>query len=491
MSDGQVLAERYRLIEQLSRGGMGSVWRAEHIELGTPAAVKLIDPTLADTEEALIRFRREAQAAASLRSSNIVQIFDYGVAGGIPYIAMELLRGQSLARRLATNAPLSPLETAVILMQVGKAVAWAHSMGVVHRDLKPDNVFLAEDAGETVVKLLDFGIAKTFSLGFAEPPTTVAGAIMGTPYYMSPEQAVGDRTVDYRSDIWSYGVIAFECLTGQRPFAADSVGGLVLAICSGKIPKPSDCAEVPAGFDEWFVCAANRDPAGRFPSIRDAAVELRRICAKDLDDDALGLSASGNRLITHTNEIPANELSTSTIANSNSSTAVSTAGDLPISKRGSTLQHKAPYFALGLIVAVIVLVAALSTSPKPAPDEPAGSSPSPAVDLGDTRATARDHEAAAPATLDTQLAPPTPSAPPALKVQPAPLPRQEPLANRTRSPRTTAASPSIIGPMSNPTGSQQVRSLVATPTASSTAPSAATLPAAKASGPDLDRMVGF
>lgn len=487
MSDGQVLAERYRLIEQLSRGGMGSVWRAEHIELGTPAAVKLIDPTLADTEEALIRFRREAQAAASLRSSNIVQIFDYGVAGGIPYIAMELLRGQSLARRLATSGPLSPLETAVILTQVGKAVAWAHSMGVVHRDLKPDNVFLAEDAGETVVKLLDFGIAKMFSLGFAEPPTTMAGAIMGTPYYMSPEQAVGDRTVDYRSDIWSYGVIAFECLTGQRPFAAESVGGLVLAICSGKIPTPSEFGEVPFGFDEWFVRAVNRDPSNRFASIRDAAIELRRICANDLDDDALGLSSSGNRLITHSNEISVNELSISTIANSNSSTAVSTAGDLPTSKHGDTSPRKAWYLAFGLILAATAAVAALSTAQKSGPDQPAASGPSPAVDLSPAQAVTRDGRATEQAALTSQATPP---------IQSAPTTQQPPLS-RSRSPHTRGSSSSILAPMRSPAANQHVRALVAVPAASSSAPStvaapsASAAPSTKASGPDLDRMVGF
>jgi serine/threonine-protein kinase len=279
MSEGQIIAEKYRLIERISSGGMGAVWRAEHLELGMPAAVKLIDPALADTEEGLLRFRREAQAAASLRSTNIVQIFDYGVSQGVPYIAMELLRGQSLARRLLERGKLPPAETATILTQVGKAVGWAHNRGVVHRDLKPDNVFLAEDAGETVVKLLDFGIAKQFEVKFDATPTTMTGAMIGTPFYMSPEQAGGKKSVDFRLDIWAFAVIAFECITGKRPFNSDTLGGLVLAICSEPLPKPSSVGEVPAGFDEWFARAAHRDLNQRYSSIREAADDLRRVCS--------------------------------------------------------------------------------------------------------------------------------------------------------------------------------------------------------------------
>lgn len=478
MSDGQVLAERYRLIEQLSRGGMGSVWRAEHVELGTPAAVKLIDPTLADTEEALIRFRREAQAAASLRSTNIVQIFDYGVAGGIPFIAMELLRGQSLARRLALAAPLSPLETAVILMQVGKAVAWAHSMGVVHRDLKPDNVFLAEDAGETVVKLLDFGIAKTFALGRSEPQTTVTGAIMGTPYYMSPEQAVGDRAVDFRSDIWSYAIIAFECLTGQRPFNAETVGGLVLAICSGKMPKPTDTGEVPLGFDEWFARAANRDPNRRFPSIREAAVELRRVCAGDLDDEALGLSASGKRILSSGNEPQSPALSTSTIANSNSSTALSTAGVLSTITRLDGNRSRALVLGLGLIAAAVTVTLVLRRTHEPEPSRSAPSEPS-SVAYPSAPETSAD-PAAAPAEEAAQLG----------QRAPVDTGKQEPAVE----PPSPSASAAAVGPMGKPTRKTSTLSTRARelPSASSSsATGATTTPSAKASGPDLDRMVGF
>jgi serine/threonine-protein kinase len=278
MRQGRILAGKYRLITKLTEGGMGAVWRAEHLELGSPAAVKLLDPTIADSQEALARFKREAQSAASLRCTNIVQIFDFGVDENLPYIAMELLRGKSLSEKLRAERVLSPEETAAILSQVARATSWAHSCGIVHRVLKPGNIFLSEDADDIVVKLLDFGIAKPLQLELSETPVTLTGAIMGTPQYMSPEQASGKRQLDHRTDIWSFSIIAFECLTGLHAFHADTLGGLVLAICTEPMPKPSDFGKVPSGFDEWFARGAHRSPEKRFGSIAEAADMLRFVC---------------------------------------------------------------------------------------------------------------------------------------------------------------------------------------------------------------------
>jgi serine/threonine-protein kinase len=281
MHEGRVLAGKYRLLSKLTAGGMGSVWRAEHVELGSPAAVKLLEPTIADSAEALARFKREAQSSASLRSSNIVQVFDFGVDGHTPYIAMELLRGRSLSEVLRERKTLPPQETAMILAQVARAAAWAHSRGIVHRDLKPGNVFLSEDANDIVVKLLDFGIAKPIHMDFTVTPVTLAGAIMGTPQYMSPEQASGRREVDHRTDIWAFAVIAFECLTGRHAFQADTLGGLVLAICTEPMPIPSEHGNVPEGFDEWFARATERDPDERFQDITEAGEALLAVCGGD------------------------------------------------------------------------------------------------------------------------------------------------------------------------------------------------------------------
>jgi len=265
---------------------MGSVWLAEHLTLCSQVAIKLIHVDIASSAEVLGRFLREAQAAASLRSPHVVQILDHGVDDGTPYIAMELLDGESLADRLARVGRLEPAVLSRIMTQIGRAIGRAHEAGIVHRDLKPDNVFLVRNDDDEITKVLDFGIAKSTlpgagSLGAAPSSGTRTGAVLGTPYYMSPEQAEGARSLDHRSDIWAMGVIAFECLLGRRPFDAETLGGLLLAICTRPIPIPSQLASVPAGFDAWFARACNRDLAQRFGSARDAALEFKRICEGD------------------------------------------------------------------------------------------------------------------------------------------------------------------------------------------------------------------
>lgn len=277
MSSGLILAGRYQLQEQLGVGGMGSVWKAFDQNLGADVAVKLIDSSLTSSPDALERFRREARAAAKIRSTYVVQILDYGIDNDTPFIAMELLRGESLAHRLEGVQKLSPEETGHLLGHVGRALALAHEHGIVHRDLKPENIFLVREGREDVGKVLDFGIARHSSL--AEPSTlkTQAGTILGTPYYMSPEQASG-QPVDYQSDIWAFGIIAYECLVGRRAVDGDSLGAIFHAVCMAPLPVPSEVDAVPEGFDEWFQRAVARDKSIRFESIRQAAEELHTIC---------------------------------------------------------------------------------------------------------------------------------------------------------------------------------------------------------------------
>src|SRR4051812_23766928 len=229
----RVLVGRYRLDERLGAGGMGSIWRAYHLVLQAPVAVKLIDREHVPDEETLGRFMREAQSAATLRSPHVVQILDYGVDDKLPFIVMELLDGENLAQRLRRLGRLGSADTARIVTHIGRAVARAHEAGIVHRDLKPENVFLIRNEDEEIAKVLDFGVAKVSvsELG-QEGSRTRTGSILGTPYYMSPEQAQGNKAVDTRSDLWSLGVIAFECLTGKRPFYSEGLGDLVLQIRS-------------------------------------------------------------------------------------------------------------------------------------------------------------------------------------------------------------------------------------------------------------------
>ncbi|HEY6726526.1 MAG TPA: serine/threonine-protein kinase, partial [Polyangiaceae bacterium] len=280
---GRVLNGRYRLEEKLGEGGMGQIWRAEHLILRAPVAVKLVDRQATADDETFARFIREAQAAAAIRSPHVVQILDYGTDEKMPFMVMELLEGETLAQRLRREKRLPAAETARVITHISRAVGRAHEEGIVHRDLKPENVFLVENDDEEVAKVLDFGVAKVESgkLSEGEEGTrTRTGSILGTPYYMSPEQAQGNKAVDFRSDLWSIAVIAFECLTGKRPFYSDGLGDLVLAICIREIPVPSRMAPVPLGFDSWFKKGVEREPDRRFQSARELVDSLR---------DALGI----------------------------------------------------------------------------------------------------------------------------------------------------------------------------------------------------------
>ncbi len=277
MREGSTLAGKFRLISLLGRGGMGEVWRADHLGLKAPVAVKLISLDIASHPEALTRFHREAQSAANLRSPHVVQILDHGVdeASQAPYIVMELLEGESLSERIARAKPLPPAETARHITHIARALSRAHELGIVHRDLKPDNVFLVHNEDDEIAKVLDFGVAKWKLSG----DHTQTGSVLGTPYYMSPEQISDSKDIDHRSDLWALGVIGCLCMTGHRPFQADNVVALGIQICSGPRVAPSSLGPVPEGFDAWFARATHRDVSARFQSARELANELRALCS--------------------------------------------------------------------------------------------------------------------------------------------------------------------------------------------------------------------
>jgi serine/threonine-protein kinase len=253
---------------------MGSVWLAEHLSLHTPVAIKLIDFEAAKNPNARARFEREAQVAARIRSAHVVKILDHGVTEqGQPYIAMECLAGESLRDRLSARGRLTPAEAGRVISHVSRALARAHEAGLVHRDLKPENIFVARVDDEDIVKILDFGVAKvTDILAVSGMDPTRTGALLGTPYYMSPEQAQGLKTLDFRSDLWSLAVVAFECLTGQRPFSAPALGPLIGKILGGPIPTLSGAApdaRLPRELEAWMARGLSRDPAARFGSAKE------------------------------------------------------------------------------------------------------------------------------------------------------------------------------------------------------------------------------
>jgi len=278
-----LVAGKYRLTRVLGRGGMGAVWEGMHATLGTRVAVKFIDPEYADSPEARNRFENEARAAASLRSKHVVEMYDHGLSDdGSPFIVMEYLEGEPLDRRLDRVSRLSPEETARVLHQACRAVARAHASGIVHRDLKPENLFLVWDDDEQAdfVKVLDFGIAKfTDRRSTTASSATRTGSVLGTPFYMSPEQARGLRSVDHRTDIWSLGVIAYRCLVGQLPFDGEAIGDLLVRLCTEPIPVPSQLMpDVPPGFDAVIERALARDLSQRYQTVQEFADDLSRAC---------------------------------------------------------------------------------------------------------------------------------------------------------------------------------------------------------------------
>ena len=276
---GQLVGDRYRLEEPLERGAMGSIWRAEHVRLRAPVAVKFLEPSLIGDSEMRDRFMQEARSAAAVRSAHVVQVFDYGSEGGIPYLTMELLEGENLDTRLTARGKLTAAELNKIFTEVARGIGKAHAMGVVHRDLKPGNIFIAREGEYEITKLVDFGIAKVDAeaLKLTQIVGTQLGTLLGTPQYMSPEQVRGSSSVDYRTDLWALAIIACECLTGSCPFPGTTLGDLTIQICTEKPRAPSTLGEVPAGFDHWFFKATRKRVSKRFASVEEMTAALSRI----------------------------------------------------------------------------------------------------------------------------------------------------------------------------------------------------------------------
>ena len=273
---------------------MGSVWIADHQSLQTQVVVKFMHAQLAGDKEHLLRFSREAAAGANVKSPHVVQVFDHGIAAdGAPFIVMELLDGCDLETHLAQHGPMPLGDVEHVISQTCKALARAHERGIVHRDIKPQNIFLTNvGGGEIFVKVLDFGIAKASDLQNSLGSTTKTGAMMGTPYYMSPEQIVGAKGIDHRTDLWALGIVAFECLVGRKPFEGDTIGGLAVTICSAPMPVPSaQNASLPPEVDRWFARACERDLPKRFTSATEMAEALRTIAGGRLSDRHTPVSA--------------------------------------------------------------------------------------------------------------------------------------------------------------------------------------------------------
>jgi eukaryotic-like serine/threonine-protein kinase len=277
----ELIAGKYQLIQMIGRGGMGSVWEGRHITLGNRVAIKFIESDHANSTEARQRFDNEARAAATIQSKYAIQIYDHGLmADGKPYIVMEFLSGEPLDKRLSRSHVIPLQDTARIIQHVSRGLGRAHERGIIHRDLKPENIFLCpdEDEGGEIAKVLDFGIAKINSDSLSISSNTKTGAILGTPYFMSPEQARGLKNIDHRSDIWSLGVIAYRCVTGRLPFDGESVGDLLVKICVAPLPVPSELnPHLPHMFNAWFARCLDREPEKRFATVQECAIALAQL----------------------------------------------------------------------------------------------------------------------------------------------------------------------------------------------------------------------
>ncbi len=251
---------RFRLVRALGAGGMGEVYEAVQENLGKRVAVKVLHPHLANQALLVARFKREAESAARLGHENIVQVIDFGVDDdGTAFLVMEFLTGQPLSLALARDGRLPMPRIAFIAAQVLAALSSAHAAGIIHRDLKPDNIFLTSVAEVAdIVKLLDFGIAKVAE-DVATSKLTSTGAVLGTPQYMSPEQARG-RVVDARSDLYALGVVIYEALTGRLPFVAENYNALMFAILED---TPQPLASLRSDLDPEFVRVVERAMAKR------------------------------------------------------------------------------------------------------------------------------------------------------------------------------------------------------------------------------------
>lgn len=353
---GDVIGDRFRIERLLGKGGMGEVYAATHTTTGKQVAIKLIHSELGAGQETTRRFLREAKAATAIQHPNVIEVFDvFADDDGTPVMVMELLEGEpfSAYRERAGALPLH--EVATIMLPVVGALRAAHDKGIVHRDLKPDNIFLATSpSGERRPTVLDFGIAKVIDPtkigGETQGGATRTGSILGTPYYMAYEQAMSDKTIDHRADIWAIGVIVFEALCGRRPMEFDSLGQMYAAFLQGAVPSVREFVpELPSDVSDVIDRCLQKQRDTRLSDLQPLADVLNRYT----DPNARGAMAGG---VVRTAAVVAVE------------------GAAVLSSSLSTVPKRRPWLLAGgaaaLLVVGIVSVAGLLKSSPPTPAVP-------------------------------------------------------------------------------------------------------------------------
>ena len=282
---GQTIGGRYRVLGVLGEGGMGTVYDAEHLGLGRHVAIKVLSPSQAKKRVAVKRFQQEARAAGAIGHPNICEVYDLGLLDdGSPYLVMEKLIGQTLADRISKEGGLPFDELVDVMIQVLSGLIAAHDKGIVHRDIKPENIFLARRIGcPPIIKILDFGVSKMISQfqgGEEQLDLTRTGMVMGTPYYMSPEQARGERNLDGRVDVYACGVMMYEAIAGKRPFLAPNYNALLLAIINTNAkPLREVRPATPPELEAVVGHAMEKNRDERYPSAMHLLRDLQKLAA--------------------------------------------------------------------------------------------------------------------------------------------------------------------------------------------------------------------
>jgi len=277
--DGQILAGKYRVERVLGVGGMGVVVAATHLQLDTKVALKFLLPTMLGNQEVVGRFAREARAAVKIQSEHVARVLDVGtLENGAPYLVMEFLEGGDLGAWIQRQGPL-PIEQAVdFVLQACVGVASAHGIGIVHRDLKPANLFcLRGNDGQFVIKVLDFGISKLTDAGWSPDGLsgTKTASVMGSPFYMSPEQMVSAKDVDAQADIWALGVVLYELLTTARPFSGESLPEIAIKVATAQFaPVERFRSDVPPSLEAVIVKCLEKDKKRRYANVAELALAL-------------------------------------------------------------------------------------------------------------------------------------------------------------------------------------------------------------------------
>jgi len=458
---GAVLDDRYLLTDALGEGGMGVVYRGQHTRTERPVAVKVLRSRFAADPRIRRRFVREAKAAATLAHPNVVDVLDYGVAeDGTAFQVLELLEGESLGELLERREVLAPDRAIEILLPVMSALRAAHERGVVHRDLKPDNIFVSTNAlGRSVPKLLDFGIAKVMPReGKSATFATRVGAVMGTPSYMSPEQARGATDdIGPATDVWAIGVILFECLSGRLPFEADTPSMVMAHVMMQRAPSLGEYPGVPEALVEVVDRALSRDIGARFASMQamiDALVEAAQradVPVPELDaSDGRPLSSRPPPRLDDSRRIEldptvgrtepkdaATQLATpraededdavTRVARPRASPAVASV-EAPVAAPEGPRASRGPLL-VGALVALALAAAAAVVATAPWSTEPAVAEPTPTA----AEPAAAPEPVAAPEP--PAVAEPEPPAQPEPAAEPAPTPEPAPRAERPRPAR--------------------------------------------------------